>query len=227
MTHFDYKSVLHFNLYREKVFNAYQRNQTTPITLHPVMENQQYKINLEPVTLEKANAAQKPFLEKALQESGMIPNMYANMVNSPGLMDTYAVGYAHFRNDSGFTPVEQEVVFITISVANGCAYCAAVHSFIADKMSKVPVEVTDAIREGRQIPDAKLRALSEFTRIMFDKRGYPSPEEVHAFLAAGYEEKQILEIILALAVKTLSNYANHLFHTSLDQAFSSRVWTKK
>jgi uncharacterized peroxidase-related enzyme len=190
------------------------------------MEEKRFKTTLEPVTLDNANEAQKPQLEKSLKEMGMIPNMYANMVNSPGLMETYAIGYDRFRKNSGFSAVEQEVVFITISVLNGCEYCAAAHSFIADKMSKVPHEVTNAIRDGEEIPDAKLSALSEFTRVMFEKRGNPSQEETKAFLEAGYQEKQILEIVLALAVKTLSNYSNHIFQTPVDDAFSSRKWTK-
>lgn len=190
------------------------------------MEERRFKTTLGPVTLDNANEAQKPQLEKSLKEMGMIPNMYANMVNSPGVMETYAIGYDRFRKNSGFSPVEQEVVFVTISVLNGCEYCAAAHSFIADKMSKVPQEVTDAIRDGEEIPDAKLSALSEFTRVMFEKRGNPSQEETKAFLEAGYQEKQILEIVLALAVKTLSNYSNHIFQTPVDDAFSSRKWSK-
>lgn len=189
--------------------------------------NKTFKTNLKPVTLDTANKAQKPLLETAKKQSGMIPNMYANMVNSPGLMETYAMGYDNFRKNSGLTPVEQEVIFVTLSVANGCEYCAAVHSFIADNMSKVPVEVTNAIRDEMEIPDAKLNGLSKFTRIMFDKRGNPSHEDVSAFLEAGYQEKHILEIILALAVKTLSNYSNHIFHTELDDMFSGRSWSKE
>ncbi len=191
------------------------------------MENTRFKTNLSPVTLEKADDNQKPQLEKAFKEMGMIPNMYTNMVNSPGLMETYAIGYDRFRKNSGFSPAEQEVVFVTISVLNGCEYCTAAHSFIADKMSKVPTEVTDAIRNGEEIADTKLRALSEFTKVMFESRGSPSRQEAQAFLEAGFQEKQILEIILVLAVKTLSNYANHIFQTSLDDAFSSRKWNKE
>jgi uncharacterized peroxidase-related enzyme len=191
------------------------------------MEDKIFKTSLKPIILENANEAQKPQLEKAQKEMGMIPNMYANMINSPGLMETYSTGYDHFRKNSGFSPVEQEVVFVTISVLNGCEYCAAAHSVIADNMSKVPKEVTDAIRNGEEIPDAKLKALAEFTSVMFETRGNLSQEEAQAFLAAGYKEKQILEIILALAVKTLSNYSNHIFQTPLDEAFSSRKWSKE
>lgn len=97
---------------------------------------------------------------------------------------------------------------------------------IADQMSKVPPPVTEAIREGRAIPDSKLAALSTFTDTLLATRGLPSKAEVQAFLSAGYQERHVLEIILAIAVKTLSNYSNHLFHTPLDQMFANREWKK-
>lgn len=186
------------------------------------MSKNTYKIGLEPVELENANDDQKQILEKAKKANGMIPNMYKNMVNLPGLQDTYDTGYHHFRQQSGFTPAEQEVVFLTLSIDNGCGYCTAAHSFIADNMSKTPVEVTDAIRERKEIPDEKMKALSEFTKIMNESRGNPTPGQAKKFLEAGYSDKQILGIILAQSVKTISNYSNHIFHTEVDEAFAGR-----
>lgn len=161
-------------------------------------------------------------MEKAQKENGMIPNMYKNMVNLPGLQDTYDTGYAHFRKNSSFSPVEQEVILVTISMENNCGYCAAAHGYLADNVSGVPKEVTNAIREGKEIPDKKLKALSEFCKIMSKSRGNPTPEEAAVFLDAGYTKKHILGIILALSVKTISNYSNHIFDTEIDQVFSSR-----
>lgn len=186
------------------------------------MSKNTFHIGLKPVILENADEHQKPILEKAKKANGMIPNMYKNMVNVPGLQDTYDTGYAHFRKTGGFTPAEQEVVFLTSSIENSCKYCTAAHSYLADKVSKTPVEVTNAIREGKEIPDTKLRALSEFTKVMHETRGNPTPEQAQAFLEAGYTEKNILAIILAMAVKTISNYSNHIFHTEIDEAFSGR-----
>lgn len=185
----------------------------------------EYQVTLPPITLDTAEGAAKEVLQKALKQVGFVPNMYANMVNSPGLLNTYLDGYAAFRADSGFSSVEQEVVFLVISHENGCEYCVGAHSFLADAKSGVPKEVTDAIRDGRPIPDAKLEALAAFTRVIFASRGLPDRKQVDAFLSAGYAERQILEIVLALAVKTLSNYANHLFHTPLDPVFEGRRWT--
>ncbi len=184
----------------------------------------EHKLALSLKTLDNASAAEKPVLEKALAQVGFIPNMYTGMANSPGLLNTYLDGYAAFRQDSGFDSVEQEVVFLTISKVNGCSYCMAAHSFLADAKSKVPGEVTDAIRDGNEIADGKLAALSEFTKIMVEKRGLPSRVDVAAFIGAGYGERQILEIILAISVKTISNYSNHLFHTTVDEVFAGRTW---
>ncbi len=150
--------------------------------------------------------------------------MYANMANAPGLLETYLSGYKLFRAESGFTAPEQEVVFLTISRDNGCTYCLAAHTMIAEKMSRVPAAVLDALRSGAPLPDAKLQALSHFTHIMGETRGRPSPADVAAFLAAGYSERHVLEVILGLAVKTISNYANHVFHTEVDPAFVSYGW---
>jgi uncharacterized peroxidase-related enzyme len=185
-----------------------------------------YQLTLSPKTLESAEPKAKSVLAKAQSQVGFIPNMYAVMANSPALLETYLDGYARFRAESGFTTAEQEVVFLTISRENRCHYCMAAHSTLADTQSNVPVEVTNAIRDGCAILDAKLAALSVFTRVMVDKRGLPTQEEVEAFLDAGYTERHILDIVLAIAVKTLSNYSNHLFDTPVDEVFSGRVWAQ-
>ncbi|MCI0411178.1 carboxymuconolactone decarboxylase family protein [bacterium] len=188
--------------------------------------NSEYKLTLSPKTIHNAEPRAKALLEKAKAQLGFIPNMYAGMVNSPGLLETYMDGYDRFRKGSDLTPAEQEVVLLTISARNGCDYCVAAHSMIADRMSKVPPQVTEAIRKGQKIPDLKLGALSTFTETIVAKRGLPSKSDVAAFLGAGYEERHMLEIILAIAVKTISNYSNHLFHTPLDEMFASYEWKK-
>jgi uncharacterized peroxidase-related enzyme len=181
-------------------------------------------MTLPRVELEHAEPAARGILEETKKRIKMIPNMYAFMANSPGALETYTYGYQRFREQSGFTPAEQEVVFLAISVENGCEYCVAAHSVIADTVSRVPRAVTEALRDRTEIPDAKLRALAALARAMVVKRGRPSPEEVQTFLDAGYTERQVLELVLAAAVKTISNYTNHLFETPVDAPFRARGW---
>ena len=183
-----------------------------------------FLLSLPAVDVSTASDAARPLLERAQRESRMIPNMYARMANAPALLATYQDGYARFRAESGFTPAEQEVVFLSISRENECEYCVAAHSFVADVMSGVPQAVTDAIRDDAEIPDGKLAVLSRFSRQLVATRGRPSQAEAQAFLGAGYSEAQILYLVLAVAVKTLSNYSNHLFETPVDAVFKAREW---
>lgn len=156
-------------------------------------------------------------------KTGIIPNLYARMANVPGLLETYRAGYDAFRSGSGLTPAEQETILLTISRVNGCTYCVAVHSALAD-MAKVPAEITDAIRDGKPLPDPRLDALATFTAAFVETRGLPSTAHIEAFLQAGYTETDILQVLLAVSVKTISNYTNHLFHTPLDELFARRAW---
>lgn len=175
------------------------------------------------LTEDDAPAGSREILSSTRARMGMVPNMWAEMANSPGLLRTYVAGYNDFRTRSGFDPVEQEVVFLTISRFHECSYCVAAHSAVADR-SKVPTEVTEAIRSGEPIPDDRMRALADFTTTMVASRGRPAPEELKQFLAAGYTERQALEIILAIGVKTISNYTNHLFGTPIDAVWAHREW---
>ena len=185
-----------------------------------------YKIATLPLlTIETAVGKARSLLEGARKKLGFVPNMYGAMANEPALYEAYATTYDAFRAEAGFTPIEQEVIFLAISRANGCDYCMAAHSFVADKMSMVPAAITDAIRDGRLIPDPKLAALAAFTATMVTTRGRPTDRDVDAFKGAGYTEKNILGVILAISVKTLSNYTNHVFHTPVDEVFAGRTWS--
>lgn len=177
--------------------------------------------NLSPVTAPNADERQLTLLDTAKKQVGFIPNMYANMVNAPAVLDTYLHGYSRFRSESALTSAEQEVVFLAISKVNGCTYCTAAHSMIADKVSGVPAPVLDAIRSGREIPDSKLAALFAFASEMTISRGRPTEAGTKSFLAQGYTEKHIMYLVLAIAVKTLSNYSNHLFGTEVDERFAA------
>lgn len=185
----------------------------------------EYKMTLPLQTLETAEPAAKAVLEMAKAQVGFIPNMYLGMANLPGLLETYLAGYDAFRKGATLSPAEQELVFLAISRENGCDYCMSAHSMLADKMSKVPPAALEAVRAGVPQADARLQALVSFTEVMLRSRGLPRRVDVEAFLKAGYTERNILEILLAISVKTISNYSNHLFHTPVDDMFSAYTWS--
>jgi uncharacterized peroxidase-related enzyme len=181
-------------------------------------------LNLPLVSIDTATGRTKEVLEAGRKSAGGIPNMYAAMANSPALLDTYLHGYQLFRNESTLSASEQELVFLVIARFNECTYCVAAHSFIAHAVSKTPDQAVQAIRNDTSIDDPKLQQLATFTKIMVASRGKPTPAEVAEFLRAGYTEKNVLDIILATAVKTISNYSNHVLHTEVDSMFADQAW---
>ncbi len=184
-------------------------------------------MNLEPRTIENAEAISSQILETTQQKLGLIPNMYSGMANNTALLDGYVSAYNSFRANSGFSPQEQEVIFLSIAFENGCEYCMAAHSFVGDNMTKVPIEITNAIRNNTEIPDEKFKALSLFSKAITLKRGFPTETDINDFINAGYTEKHILGVIAGVGIKTMSNYFNHIFNTPIDDAFKSRIWEKK
>jgi AhpD family alkylhydroperoxidase len=158
-------------------------------------------------------------LKSAKDNLGFIPNMYGYMANLPAVLTQYNSGYAAFRSEAGFTPVEQEIVFLTISRANDCEYCAAAHSMVADKIAAVPQYIIAAVRAGEPITEPRLSALVEFTEAMVTMRGLPSQKLLTNFLETGFTIQNVFGIILAISVKTRSNYTNHIADTPIDDAF--------
>lgn len=183
------------------------------------------RLTLPPLTPENAGPGAAAVLASARERIGMIPNMYRYMAQQPGVLETYAQGYGQFRSDSGFTSAEQEVVLLSISLENGCAYCIAAHSMLAAGPSGVPRDVVLALRQGRDGDDPGLAALARFTRTMVRERGFPPEDALASFLEAGFSERKVLAIILAISVKTISNYVNHIFDTPIDEPFREWAWT--
>jgi uncharacterized peroxidase-related enzyme len=182
------------------------------------------KLSLKAVPTDTAHPMAKAVLETSQKTLGFVPNMYSYFANSPALLKSYTDTYNLFRKNTDFNGVEQEVVFLTISRENACHYCMAAHSFVADNMTNVPTDITEAIRDNKPLPDAKLNALSELAKALVVKRGNLDKADIESFTSAGYNETQILDVVVALSAKIISNYTNHIFHTPVDDVFAGRVW---
>jgi len=167
-------------------------------------------------------AGSRPILEKVQKGFGFIPNLYAAFSNSPILLEGYTALDAVF-NRATLTPAERQLVLLTASVVNGCAYCTAAHSTVAKGMLKVPAAVVAAVRTGQPVADAKLDALVGFTRELVHSRGYVATETIQSFLKAGYRNDQIGEVLLGVALKTISNYTDHLSPVEIDSAFKAEA----
>ncbi|MGN8200373.1 carboxymuconolactone decarboxylase family protein [Salinisphaera sp. RV14] len=171
-----------------------------------------------------APEASQPLLQNSLDGFGMIPNLHAVMAEAPGLLAGYQQLHQLFTETS-FDADEQTVVWQSINVEHACHYCVPAHTGIAKQM-KVDDDITEALRNETALPTAKLEALRDFTLSVVRERGRVGEDVVQRFLDAGYTKRQVLEVVLGVAQKTMSNYVNHLAETPVDKPFQKFEWHK-
>lgn len=166
----------------------------------------------------------RELLAGAEKAFGFVPNLLATMAGAPSLLAGYLT-LTRIFDESSLSPTERQLVLLTVSYQNECAYCMAAHTAIAG-MQHVPASVIEAVRAGRPIVEPRLEALRQLTLAIVQSRGWPPASTVDRFVAAGYTPQQVLEVVLGVGIKTMSNYTNHLAGTPLDRQFASAAWTR-
>lgn len=164
-------------------------------------------------------------LQAAEKRFGFIPNLYGVLAESPAALQAYAAINDALKQ-SALSAIEQQVVALTVSAHNGCSYCVGVHSALA-QMAKMPESTLAELRERQTLSDSKLNALRAFVLSVIDNRGWVPDKDLEAFMCAGYGRRHVLDVLTIIALKTLSNYVNHIANTPLDERFSSQKWVDK
>jgi len=163
-------------------------------------------------------------LKKVQSNFGFIPNLLGVLAEAPVAAEAY-LNLIDLCRRSSLTPTERHVVWFAVNYEHECTYCMAAHTVVANR-EDIAEEVIEATRNGSPYNDDRLQTLREFTQSVVVERGKVSPQQTEQFLAAGFTKRNILEIIMAVASKILSNYTNHIAETPLDEEFSSCTWKK-
>lgn len=171
-----------------------------------------------------APGAAREHLEATRRSFGMIPNLERVMANAPPLLATYSFGWEVFDQTS-LSPIERQVVYQTSNFENECNYCVPWHSLLARQAGADDATV-EALRSGSRLADPRLEALRQFTRTLILNRGKASRADLDAFIEAGFAPEQALEVVLGIAIKTMSNFTNSIAATPLDNAVARLAWQK-
>lgn len=182
-------------------------------------------MKLPSISPSNGSEQQEKILQQAQDVFGFTPNLIQKMANAPVVAEAYLTLSGLFEK-STFSPLEQQLILLTVSRMHKCEYCVAAHSALA-KMQSLPSTVIDAIRNYEELTDPKLAALQKMTENMVLTRGNPDQIVIDEFLQEGYRPEQLLEMILGIALKTLSNYTNHIADTQLDSVLISERWSAR
>ena len=173
-------------------------------------------------TQDSAPTASQPLLQNSIDAFGTIPNLHAVMAEAPSVLEAYQVLHKLFQQ-THFDAEELTVIWQTVNVEHQCHYCVPAHTAIA-QMMKVDEAVINALRNQSELPTRKLQTLHLTTLALVRKRGQLSAAELTTFYETGYKNNQLLEIILGISQKVMSNYVNQLAQTPVDKIFESYSW---
>ena len=172
-------------------------------------------------TLDTAPQASRKLLQQTKKQLGFIPNLFSVMAESPVVLESYQ-SLTMLFDKTAFTVTEQQVVLLSISRFRNCSYCLAAHGTIA-KMHNIPAEIIHAVYYNQALTDIKLEALRTFTRAVLTADGWIDQKALQAFYKAGYQQQHVLDVILGISFKTLSNYINHINDTPIDAEFLAGI----
>jgi uncharacterized peroxidase-related enzyme len=176
-------------------------------------------------TLHTPETAPSPAGERlaALRKAwGFIPNLHATLAEAPTVLEGYDALFALAAKGTR-SAAEQQVVFLTASRLNGCEYCVSGHTALAGRAG-LDAAAIEALREGGALADARLETLRRFAASVVEQRGHVGEAGLEAVFAAGFTRAQVLEVVLIVATKVISNYVNHLTGTPLDAFMAPTAW---
>jgi len=161
---------------------------------------------------ETVSPANQAIFDQLKAKLGMVPNLYATLALSEHALGSYLA----FQNaKSSITGKAREVVNLVVSQVNDCEYCLAAHTVIGGMVGFTPGQILE-IRAGAASFDARLDALAKLVRNIAITRGHADQALVDAFFAAGWTQENLVDAIVTIGDKTVTNYLHATTRVPVD-----------
>lgn len=165
-------------------------------------------------TITDAPLAAQPLLEAVKKQIGSVPNLFRTVANSPAALEGY-LGLSGALGKGSLPAATRERIALAVAEINGCSYCLSAHSYFGKNFAKLDDAEIRANRMGHS-NDPKPDAAVRFATLVTKARGHVSDEDLRAVKMAGYDDGQVVEIVLHIALNTWTNYINEVAQTVID-----------
>jgi uncharacterized peroxidase-related enzyme len=167
-----------------------------------------------PASIEASPAAARPLLAAVKKQLGVVPNLFRLVGNSPAALEGY-LGLNGALAKGALEAPTRERIALAIAEINGCSYCLSAHSYLGKNLAKLSDTEIEANRGGGS-GDPKADAAVRFAVKVANARGHVSDADIQAVKQAGYTDAQVVEIVVHVALNTLTNYINEVAQTEID-----------
>jgi uncharacterized peroxidase-related enzyme len=169
---------------------------------------------LTPATIDAAPAAAQAMLQAVKKQFGLVPNLFRLVANSPAALEGY-LGLSGALGKGTLPAPTRERIALAVAEVNGCNYCLSAHTYLGKNLAKLDDAEMTANRSGAS-NDPKADAAVRFAVKIVRERGHVSDDDLQAVKSAGYEDAQVIEIVLHVALNTWTNYVNSVAQTDID-----------
>ena len=170
-------------------------------------------------TRESVSPENQAIFDNLKKMLSFVPNLYATFAHSATALGTYL----NLQNaKSSLNAKQREIVNLVVSEVNDCEYCLAAHTAVGKMVGFTEAQILE-IRTGRATFDPKLDALARFVREVAEKRGHVAAAETEAFLAAGWTEGNVVDVVMAVGDKIISNYLHGVTKVAVDFPAASKL----
>lgn len=167
-----------------------------------------------PASIVESPEAAQPLLNAVKKQLGTAFNLFRVVANSPAALEGY-LGLNGALGKGALNPQTRERIALAIAEINGCNYCLSAHSFIGKNMARLDDAEIAQNRAGSS-SDPKADAAVRFAATVARERGHVTDADLQAVKAAGYSDGEVIEIVLHVALNTLTNYVNEVAKTDID-----------
>ena len=167
-----------------------------------------------PATIADAPAHSRPLLEGVKKQLGVAPNLFRLVSLSPAALEGY-LGLSGALAKGALPAQTRERVALAVAEVNGCDYCLSAHTYLARNLAKLDEAEIAANRRGHS-SDPKADAAVAFAAKVVRERGHVDEDALRAVRLAGYDDAQVIEIVLHVALNTWTNYVNSVAATDID-----------
>ncbi len=161
---------------------------------------------LPAATIADAPLAAQPLLEAVRKQIGSVPNLFRVLANSPAALEG-CLDLSTALGKGSLPAATRERVALAVAQINGCDYCLAAHSFMGKTLAKLDDPEIEANRHGHS-NDPKAYAAVHFAAQVTKARGLVSDEDLHSVRLAGYDDAQVVEIVMHVALNTWTSHIN-------------------
>ncbi|MFT4733150.1 MAG: putative peroxidase-related enzyme [Algoriphagus sp.] len=163
-------------------------------------------------TREEVSETNQAIFDNLQKGLGFVPNLYAFYAKNETALSDYL---ALQNRKSTLNAKEREVINLVVSEYNGCKYCQSAHTVLGSMNGFSEDQILE-LRSGTASFDAKTDALVKFTLSAASNKGKASAESLATFFTAGYTEANLIDVVIIIGDKTISNYIHNLTGFAID-----------